>query len=374
MIIDDKINITIKNSKQSNVLEDHIIKKREIINKYFKTDSNNINKHNINQDEDINKVISNLLEEIKDLKNTNTLLSNQIELKQNELDKQTIEINQLNEKILNINNKYVKLNEDKNNINDKYNNLITKTKVFCFQTLSLQKKIKILELNNKESSNNIENIQNYKLNNKILQDEISYYKKIIENIKKMIKDNLDYDNDLQKNNIKPNIDIDKIINNFTLEIKRLLKSIDLLSSREEFCNKKWNELLTENDSLRNKIKDLESVIQLTKSEYKSIINNNIYSLLNKINNVINSFNSSNSHLDFNKKSAAIYLTENIENLIKEKEFYISNNINKDQEIISLKEVIKELKVENAKFNKYFISDISNSNIKYSIIKIIYLNL
>lgn len=374
MIIDDKINLTIKNSKQSNVLEDHIIKKREIINKYFKTDSNNINKHNINQDEDINKVISNLLEEIKDLKNTNTLLSNQIELKQNELDKQTIEINQLNEKILNINNKYVKLNEDKNNINDKYNNLITKTKVFCFQTLSLQKKIKILELNNKESSNNIENIQNYKLNNKILQDEISYYKKIIENIKKMIKDNLDYDNDLQKNNIKPNIDIDKIINNFTLEIKRLLKSIDLLSSREEFCNKKWNELLTENDSLRNKIKDLESVIQLTKSEYKSIINNNIYSLLNKINNVINSFNSSNSHLDFNKKSAAIYLTENIENLIKEKEFYISNNINKDQEIISLKEVIKELKVENAKFNKYFISDISNSNIKYSIIKIIYLNL
>ena len=133
-------------------------------------------------------------------------------------------------------------------------------------------------------------------------------------------------------------------------------------------------MLTENDSLRNKIKDLESVIQLTKSEYKSIINNNIYSLLNKINNVINSFNSSNSHLDFNKKSAAIYLTENIENLIKEKEFYISNNINKDQEIISLKEVIKELKVENAKFNKYFISDISNSNIKYSIIKIIYLNL
>ena len=299
----------------------------------------NNNKINNNEDEIVEQYTNNSNVYNQNNPNSNNYIKNnendyknqfeQLEKKIATLEKEKEEIkeqfNEKSNKLKKLNNLFDELNEEYSKLNSKYNSLMS-------YSTDIQKKLdkaneEISELKSKSNINN-ENNLNELLNQKdniisIMQNEINYYKELSN--KKGISLNNQYDNN------KINTKLNTISNIFVSENNKLKKKL-------EFYKNKFEK--EENTKNRNNIdfKQFETQINYQIDNFNSIISNYNSRLLDSLNKMSEIFESN------NKKEAAKYLVEQINEYMMENQKLISENSKLNTQILELQSII------NAEYN------------------------
>ena len=254
------------------------------------------------------------------------------------------------------NNEIKNLTELYNQLQDKYNKLNAKHNALMIYASDIQKKNDVLELeiqekNIKMSENNNDDNEkvdpNINLNRILLekeaminhlQEENQLYKTNLEKIKQRLIGDGDRNN-LENQNIS-NL-IEKMNKEYLAEAIKYKQIINKYLTYETTCSKKWNELILANDTLKEKVRNLNNNWNEDIKKYSNILRSNdvrLQSALEKISEKIG------GNFNIKKEEAAKFLVEQTRILLGEKEHLIKEN-----SILNKKN--SELEVENNKLKE-----------------------
>ena len=220
-----------------------------------------------------------------------------------------------------------------NELQDKYNKLNAKHNALMIYASDVQKKNDVLELEIKEKDSkllnfnkneNDENNLNKLLQEKEsllnhLQEENSLYKDQLNKIKEKLLNDIGVNN-LETKNISNQID--KLNNEYLAEIIKYKQIINKYLTYENSCSRKWNELLLANDTLKEKVKSLNSNWESDIKKYNLILKNNdirLQSALEKISQKVG------GGFDLKKEEAAKFLVEQMNICLEEKTNFLKEN-------------------------------------------------
>lgn len=190
---------------------------------------------------------------------------------------------ELEEKFLEKSNEIKRISNDMDQINEEYCKLNAKHNALMIYASDIQKKLDILELEIGEKRVELNRIKNSDLGKvlsekenfiKILQNELKYYK---EEFNYKIK-NASSPSELKSpeynknNNNKSTITrLENLIDSYIQENKKYKRILEEHKSRENDCNKKWNELLKENKENIEQINLLKLQLDKQCGQLNSII-------------------------------------------------------------------------------------------------------
>ena len=328
-IKDERISL-INSDELSKPVKDHLLRKKEILKKYFGNDNQTQNDTTIIMEDHMNMTFNDnktkldeLTAEINHLKEANKLQIQKLE----ESDKLNKEINVL------LNNCY-----------ENYNTLESKYNAHKHYSSSIQKKLDLLNFNYNNLSDKYNNLLNSELGKFsfekstqliILTKELDLYKDDINKLKHYILNNSNNSNLITT--ITDKDDQTNLLDSYLTENKKLKRIIKEYDNRNNHSSKRWTSLIKENKTLTDEIKELRQQLQNQKIHYTKIIegvDNNLIVNLSKIPIVLSG----------DKKMAANYLIEQMNILMEDKRQLLNDNIQLDS-------LVKEIKGTNEKLAK-----------------------
>lgn len=191
----------------------------------------------------------------------------------------------------------------------------------------------------------------------ILTNEIRYHQdenqKLKNNYKVGIKTNnesKEIENDLSKR-------VDRLLDSYICENKKLHRIIDEIKNRENYCNKKWNELINENNDLNEK--GLILINQL--NEQRNFLNKIIEDYDLKVKDIFITFPKLLNELksDNKKVDAATYLIEQMNVFMIERRNYLREKLENEDQINQLKYENDNLKHKLKQIMEY--TNVKNAN-------------
>ena len=258
-------------------------------------------------------------------------------------DKTTEDIIILKERLKKETQDNIRQQNDYESLLDEYTKLNMKFNSLLIYSSSIQKRNDELELERQgliiklsEFTNNdmIKSISSKEAIIKTLEKDLEFYK----------KENLSL-RSFQVNNNESNAmnRLNQLIESYLLENKQLKRINEELINKDNYCNKKWNELMKENESNKEKISLLAKASNDQKEEFITIITNYDHKLIDALQVFPKILKENNEEIK--KIVAANYLLEQINYFMEErrKELVIRQEL---QEELSLFNHDKELLVEH----------------------------
>lgn len=359
---DEKISL-VNSDEYSKPLLDHLARKKEILKRYFsndlhvaeQVDNKSVIEAEMNmtftKQDDNAAVIERLNKEIEDWKSKNEALQKSCDDSFNKL----AELDSLNKELLGVIESTSTRNQE---LIDKHNALLSRVKVICIYASNLQRKYDLLSINysrlRNEYSNQItgdlgKTISENSHTQRILNKEILFYKSELEKLKNVIlnsetsraytktvgshaysfntyssnRDTAAFEEDSKRG---------KLFEEYLQENKLLKARLNEHEKREMNCNRKWNELMTENKILREDTKHLSNQIHFQKEYFNNVIEDLDKKFSQSLERIP-------KLLSANKAEAAAYLIEQTNLLMEDKRKLIN-------ETVKLETIIKELKLSN----------------------------
>jgi predicted nuclease with TOPRIM domain len=226
----------------------------------FLHDSLEVNKKKSNYDLDVTfKQSQQSQDEFNRLKHFDSNMNSMFEKMKNENENLIKKNLELEEKLLEKSNEIKRISNDLDQLNEEYGKLNAKHNALMIYASEIQKKLDLLEMEITDKRVELNRIKNFSdwgkvLSEKenfikILQNELKFYKEEFDSKIKNVSSQSDIKNHEYNNytNIKSTITrLENLIDSYIQENKKYKRILEEHKSRENDCNKKWNELLKEN--------------------------------------------------------------------------------------------------------------------------------
>jgi pSer/pThr/pTyr-binding forkhead associated (FHA) protein len=317
-------------------------------------ESQNLNPNNnpqnikINQNNDLNMTFKNSKENPISLRNMQPIIdSNLYENLKSKIDIFSKDNKSLSEKnlqletlILQKTNENKKLSNNIESINENYSKLNAKHNALLLYASDIQKKIDLVLLDLEEKKVEIhkftttdwgKTILEKDSLNKLLQNEIQLLKSEYSKIKNFIADK----NELNASNQR----LDTLLQNYLNENKKYKKIVEEYRARENECNKKWNELIKENNQNSEKSLLIQTLLNQQIEHFNNIISDYDKRVIDCLNNIPQILE------DPKKSEAAQYLINQMNLIMEEKRKLMKENSLMEERIHILNFENEKLKAE-----------------------------
>lgn len=267
----------------------------------------------------------------KDLKKENNDLNKQINKKVDKNDLKLLyeENEELKSQISYLTQTLKKNENNLTQVIEEYTNLSIKNNAVMIHASALQKRLDELEIEKQQYSSELEYLKNNDWGKIItekdviisaLEKDLNYYKKELNSLRTT-------NSEFKDNRIQ------SLLDNYLEENKKLTKSIEDYQNKELLCNKKWGEVLKENESLKEKVNIISSELE----NQVNIFNNQIEDYDKKVLKIMTTFPLLLEENDPKKASAAHYLVEQINYFMEErrKENVMKLELNDELNCLSL---------------------------------------
>lgn len=242
----------------------------------------------------------------------------------------------------------------------------TKNNALMIHASFLQKKLDVYEFEKQELLEENQYLKNHTeigrmtiekdilLN--ILNRDIELYLEENQNLKNIVFSNQDsIQNELAKHK-QINIDkrTEKLLDSYINENKKLKRIVYEIKRGETYCNKRWNEIIQENNILNEKCLILVKQLNEQKHYYNVIIeeyDNKIKSLFSIFPKLLNEIDS-----DSKKADAASYLIEQMNFFMSDRRNFLTEKLEKEELICLLRLEIDSLKQKLDDYHSYHVTD------------------
>ena len=243
-------------------------------------------------------------------------------------------------------------------LSEEYKKLNAKHTALMHYASDLQKKNDILEYEIREQNYKIEKLQNTELGKiitekesiiKILQNENDFYNKELQKIK----------NSFNSNSLSNQLDI--IINEYLTQISKLKRENEEYKSMFHNSDRKWNELIKINDSLQLQINTINKHWSDDSMKYNELLNEND----RKLNEALNQIPLCYNNFNIDKEQAAIYLVNQVNLYLNEKQNLSNENEDLNRKIVDLinenDKLKNEITIIESKFSNYDMKELMERN-------------
>jgi len=243
-------------------------------------------------------------------------------------------------------------------LSEEYKKLNAKHTALMHYASDLQKKNDILEYEIREQNYKIEKLQNTELGKiitekesiiKILQNENDFYNKELQKIK----------NSFNSNSLSNQLDI--IINEYLTQISKLKRENEEYKSMFHNSDRKWNELIKINDSLQLQINTINKHWSDDSMKYNELLNEND----RKLNEALNQIPLCYNNFNIDKEQAAIYLVNQVNLYLNEKQNLLNENEDLNRKIVDLinenDKLKNEITIIESKFSNYDMKELMERN-------------
>ena len=243
-------------------------------------------------------------------------------------------------------------------LSEEYKKLNAKHTALMHYASDLQKKNDILEYEIREQNYKIEKLQNTELGKiitekesiiKILQNENDFYNKELQKIK----------NSFNSNSLSNQLDI--IINEYLTQISKLKRENEEYKSMFHNSDRKWNELIKINDSLQLQINTINKHWSDDSMKYNELLNEND----RKLNEALNQIPLCYDKFNIDKEQAAIYLVNQVNLYLNEKQNLLNENEDLNRKIVDLinenDKLKNEITIIESKFSNYDMKELMERN-------------
>jgi hypothetical protein len=223
-----------------------------------------------------------------------------------------------------------------------------------------KKKNDILEYEIREQNYKIEKLQNTELGKiitekesiiKILQNENDFYNKELQKIK----------NSFNSNSLSNQLDM--IINEYLMQIGKLKRENEEYKSMFHNSDRKWNELIKINDSLQLQINTINKHWSDDSMKFNELLNEND----RKLNEALNQIPLCYDKFNIDKEQAAIYLVNQVNLYLNEKQNLLNENEYLNRKIVDLinenDKLKNEITIIESKFSNYDMKELMERNLE-----------